>query len=190
LPAPIWVALCALTAAVSAGMPRGTPSDAAPPPPTHRITDVPLVEPNTNWCGPAALAAVLQYHGEAITAQDVAERIYLPDYRGSLNLDLLVHARERNFEAWAAAGSPDMLSRAIRRDRPVICMLRKRGPLARRNHYVVVRGYDVDRALWFIDGGDGKEVSCSTRRFEREWEGCGRWMLVVEGKTEQPPVGG
>ena len=159
-----------------------------PPPPAHSIAEVPLVERNTNWCGPAALAAVLRYHGEEIAAADIADEIYLPHYRGSLNLDLLIFARKRGFDVWANEGSADAIRRAIARDRPVICMVRRGNVVARRNHYVVVRGYDSERKVWLLDSGNGREEIFTEADFEREWAECGHWMLVVEGKKPTMPA--
>lgn len=164
---------------------------AAPGPPlpvAHRLDRVPLVERNTNWCGPAALAAVLQYHGEQTNAQEIAEAIYLPGFRGSLNLDLLVFARNRGYEAWAGEGSVEKLRKELARERPVICMVRRGNPLASRNHIVVVRGYDAKQAVWFLDGGEGAEEVTKATDFDAEWARCGRWMLVVEGKKIGEPA--
>ena len=189
----VSVFILSLLMALSTAAPPGpavAPFEPAkpPPPPTHRIADVPLVERNTNWCGPAALAAVLRYHGEEIAAADIADDIYLPHYRGSLNLDLLIFARKRGFDVWANEGSADAIRRAIARDRPVICMVRRGNVLARRNHYVVVSGYDSDRRVWFLDSGNGREETFAEADFDREWSECGRWMLVVEGKQPTTPA--
>ncbi len=181
-----------LLMALSAAAPPGSAGPLAhanpPPPPVHHIADVPQVERNTNWCGPAALAAVLRNHGEEIAAGEIADDIYLPHYRGSLNLDLLIYARKRGFEVWANEGSVDAIRMAIARDRPVICMVRRGNVVARRNHYVVVTGYDCDRRLWFLDSGNGREEIYTEADFDREWSNCNHWMLVVEGKTPTMPA--
>lgn len=159
---------------------------AAATPAAHHIVGVPLVAPNRDWCGPAALAAVLQYRGERIEAADIAREIYLPGYRGALNLDLLLFARSRGYEAWAGAGTPQALRRSIARDEPAICMVRSRGPLADRNHFVVVRGYDEDLGFWFVDAGNGREEVVAEADLGPRWEECGRWMLVVQGPASPP----
>lgn len=162
------------------------------PPPAHTIRGVPLVEQAAHWCGPSSLAAVLQYHGETVSPGDIADEIYLPDYRGSLNVDLLLYARRRDFDAWAGEGSDDVLRRAIAQNRPVICMVRRGNALARRNHFVVVSGYDSARGVWVVDSGAGKLETQSEAAFEAEWSECDRWALVVEGRKvkqaeERPP---
>jgi ABC-type bacteriocin/lantibiotic exporter with double-glycine peptidase domain len=158
-------------------------------PPSHHIAGVPLVERNTNWCGPAALAAVLRFHGEEVGAEEIAKEIYLPGYRGSLNLDLLIYARQRKFEVWAKEGTAEALRGAVARDRPVICMVRRGNPLASRNHFVVVTGYDETRGEWTLDSGEGKEETMRASDFEGEWGKCGSWMLVVEGREKRGEVG-
>jgi ABC-type bacteriocin/lantibiotic exporter with double-glycine peptidase domain len=151
-------------------------------PAVHRVTGVPLVEGSADLCGPAALAAVLSYHGDRISTSEIADAIHLPSYRGSLNLDLLVFARQRGFEAWTSAGSSDQLRGALAGDRPVICMVRRSNPLAGRNHFVVVKGYDWNRQVWFVDSGEGKDETLRATDFDAEWGRCDHWMLVIEGK--------
>ncbi len=162
------------------------------PPKTHTIPDVPLVAQTADWCGPAALAAVLQYHGEEITPDQIAQEVYLPDYRGALNLDLLLYARRRGFEAWAGEGSVHRITGAVCRNRPVICMVRRGNPLAQRNHFLVVTGYDSQKGVWVVDSGAGKRETLGQAHFHSEWQACGRWMLIVEGTQtreaeQQPP---
>ncbi len=159
-----------------------TATPGLPLPLAHHLAKVPLVERNINWCGPAALAAVLQYHGEQIKAQEIAEAIHLPGFQGALNLDLLVFARNRGYEAWAGEGSAEKLRQVLVRERPVICMVRRGNPLASRNHIVVVRGYDIEEGVWFLDSGEGAEEVVKAKDFAAEWARSGRWMLVVEGK--------
>jgi ABC-type bacteriocin/lantibiotic exporter with double-glycine peptidase domain len=170
------LALCLLAAAVVA---------AQAPPQAYVIQGVPSVAENPNWCGPAALAAVLQYHGEEVSPEEIAEEIYLPDYRGALNLDLLLYARRRGFEAWAGDGSAHQVRRAVSQDRPVICMVRRGNAVAERNHFLVVTGYDFRQGVWTVDSGAGKPETLTATQFDREWSDCGRWMLVVEGRQSK-----
>lgn len=176
------LALCLLAAAAVA---------AEAPPEAYAIADVPSVAESSNWCGPAALAAVLQYHGEDVSPEQIAEEAYLPEYGGALNLDLLLYARRHGFEAWGAEGSAHRIRGAVSRDRPVICMVRRGNPVAERNHFVVVTGYDARKGVWTVDSGAGKAETLGEEQFDREWRGCGRWMLVVEGRppreAQQPP---
>lgn len=154
------------------------------PPSQHHVAGVPLAESPRDECGPAALAAVLQYQGEEVTAADIGREIDLPGYHGAINLDLLLWARRRGFEAWAGEGSTYALQQAIGRELPVICMVRRRGPIADRNHFVVVRGYDNARQVWFMDAGNGSEEAVSASDFACDWGECGRWMLVVEERRD------
>lgn len=179
--------LAPLAALLAAALAAG--AGPAPPPAAHRVAGVPLAEPSRDHCGPAALAAVLQYHGESVRAADIARDIHLSAYRGAINLDLLFWARQRGFAARAQAGSEEQLRAALARDLPVICMVRARGALADRNHFVVLRGYDETAALWYVDAGRGREEAVPAGRFGRDWAECGRWMLIVEGRAAYPERG-
>lgn len=155
----------------------------SPLPSACHIDGVPLAAHTSDPCGPAALAAVLGYWGDKVEAEQIAQAIYLPDYRGSLNLDLLIVARRRGFEACAGESTTDELRRALSRGQPVICMVRRRNPLAARNHFVVLRGYDTAKGVWFVDSGQSAEERIADDDFDREWREAGRWMLVVEGRS-------
>jgi len=157
-----------------------------PLPAVHRIAGLPFAEQRKDWCGPAVLAAVLSYHGEKVAAADIARDIYLPGYRGALNLDLFLWAKKRGLAAWAGAGSEERIRQEVGRDRPVICMVRRRGRLADRNHFVILRGYDRPRQLWLVDNGTGKEEQVRFADFDHNWRECGRWMLVVQGGSPSP----
>jgi ABC-type bacteriocin/lantibiotic exporter with double-glycine peptidase domain len=161
----------------------------SPLPSSCHLERVPLAAHTSDWCGPAALAAVLVYWDDTVEVEQIAQAIHLPDYRGSLNLDLLIVARRRGFDAWAGESTTDELRRALARGRPVICMVRRRNPLAARNHFVVLRGYDTGKRLWFLDSGEGAEERIAHDDFDREWRDAGRWMLVVEGPRAGPSTG-
>jgi len=122
-----------------------------------------------------------------VNARQIADDIHLPHYRGALTLDLLLWARRRGCRAWAKTASADLLKSAIARDRPVICLLRKRGRLADRNHFVIVLGYQDDPPVWLLDTGERRERRIAAPDFERNWRDCGSWMLVVEGRAPSRP---
>jgi ABC-type bacteriocin/lantibiotic exporter with double-glycine peptidase domain len=179
----LWVGVAL---AVTLALARCDQSPPATPPPSHTIRGVPLADYRANWCGPAALAAVLQFYGVSVTAADIAKEIYLPGYRGTLNLDLLLYARKAGFDVWAGEGDAEKVKKAVARGRPVICMVRSRGRVVDRNHFVVIRGYDSLRRTWLLDDGTGKEVARRMLDFEKDWRDCGHWMLVVEGRKPTP----
>lgn len=189
-PRQITGVLVALTALVAGPLASAPETGPRPLPAAHHISGVPFAARERNWCGPSALAAVLQFHGEKATAAQIAKDIYLPNYHGSLNLDLLLWARKRGMQVWAATGEADRIKGAVVRDRPVICMVRRRGRLADRNHFVIVRGYDEEKQVWLLDEGNGREEPARMADFGKDWRECGRWMMVVEGKkTPARPEG-
>jgi ABC-type bacteriocin/lantibiotic exporter with double-glycine peptidase domain len=149
------------------------------PPAAHRVEGVALMEARSNWCGPEALAAVLKFHGEEVAPETIAAHVYLPELKGTLNLDLLLYSRKRGFQAWAGEGTSGDVRAHVAQDLPVIAMVRRGNPLASRNHFVIIHGYDMEAGIWWIDDGDGEAERWSTADFEREWASAGRWMLAV-----------
>jgi len=158
--------------------------------PAHVIHSVPLANYRAGWCGPAMLAAVLQFHGEKVTGEEIAKQLYLPRHRGSLNLDLLLFARAKGYQVWGGEGTRERVEQAVARNRPVICMVSGEGRGQGPNHFVVVRGYDRAQRIWLVDDGAGAQRAKDTGAFEADWARAGRWMLVIEGRKLTLGAGG
>ncbi len=65
----------------------------------HFLSEVPFFAQEDHYCGPAALASVLNFYGRELSQEEIAKSIYLPQVKGALNLDLLLYARKQGFEA-------------------------------------------------------------------------------------------
>ena len=163
---------------------RGSWAETAPKrPASFEIKAVPFVKQRRDWCGPAALASVLQFHGDKITQEQIAAEIYLPK-RGTLDLDLLLFARQRGFQAVAATGSPEQLKDAVAGSLPVICQVEKRDSLGARTHFVVVYGYDDAKQTFRLHDGTKGAVLVRQAAFQEAWRRGGQWMLVVRPKPK------
>lgn len=167
---PTALALAAL-AAVSASFACALPQ-------RHVIEDVPFVRQEPRWCGPAALESVLRYHGVEVTQRQIAEDIVLPD-GGVLNLDLKLYARRKGLRATSGRGTLDRLKRWVARDTPVICQLRMGGIKGRRNHFVVVYGYDEQEFRFIAHTGQREAQEIPILDFTRLWRDADNWMLVT-----------
>jgi len=158
-------------------------ADAPKRPSRFEIQGVPFVKQRGDWCGPAALASVLQYHGEKITQEQIASEIYLPR-RGTLNLDLLLFARRRGFPAAAQSGTADLLKETVAAGIPLICQVEREGRHARRTHFVVVYGYDDAQKTYRLHQGTEGSVAVSQEAFEKAWKPDDHWMLIVRPKPK------
>ncbi|NIW44576.1 MAG: hypothetical protein GWN30_07355, partial [Gammaproteobacteria bacterium] len=48
-------------------------------------------------CGPASLAGVLNYYGDHVGPDEIAEAIYRENIRGTVSLDMVLYVRKRGF---------------------------------------------------------------------------------------------
>jgi ABC-type bacteriocin/lantibiotic exporter with double-glycine peptidase domain len=147
-------------------------------PVAHSIERVPFVKQEPKWCGPAALEIVLRFYGLDISQRDIAQEIALPNGE-VLNLDLKLFARRKGFRAESHRGDIDLLKTWIARDAPVICQLRLGGIGMRRNHFVVVFGYDDRTSRLIAHTGERASQELKLTDFARAWRGAGNWMLVI-----------
>ena len=139
------------------------------------VDGVPFVRQRRNWCGPAALASVAQFHGLSLTQEQLAAEVYLESIAGTLTLDLEHAARQRGLWTHAGPGAAADVRRWLDRGVPVIALLRPRRPY----HYVVVVGYHAGRGYFLAHTGDAADRAISYARFARQHGAGTRWLLAA-----------
>ncbi|MEW5726001.1 MAG: cysteine peptidase family C39 domain-containing protein, partial [Thermodesulfobacteriota bacterium] len=92
-------------------------------------------------CGPAALAAVLNFHGAGVSPGEAAGAVFREDLRGSLGLDLTLYARSLGYPARWLTGRPEELTKAAEAGLPLIVMLDRGLAGVARLHFIVAAGY-------------------------------------------------
>ena len=151
----------------------------------HYIDGVLFFKQEDSSCGPAALASVASYWGKRVSMDQVIAKVYLPQLRGTLPMDMESFLREQGLETMSSAGTLDALKDQIRNDMPVICLIDLGFSVYRRPHYVTVIGFDdVDAVIIAHDGVHAQRV-ISYEQFLREWDRAGNWMLVAHPGTSQ-----
>ena len=144
----------------------------------HLIAGVPFIPQEEYQCGPASLAMVLQYYGTAIGQEEIAQALYLPSVRGTLNLDLEFYARRRGFAARAFAGTLDAAKAELRRDRPLI-VFQDVGVVSAVPHFAVLLGYDERARSVVLHSGTEAYRVVAYDEFERTWARRRGWTLLV-----------
>jgi ABC-type bacteriocin/lantibiotic exporter with double-glycine peptidase domain len=145
----------------------------------HLIGGVPFIPQDAYQCGPAALAMVLQYYGAAIGQEEIAQALYLPSVRGTLNLDLEFYARRRGFEARAFAGTLDGAKAELRRGRPLIVFQDLGVGGYAVPHFAVLLGYDDRARSVVLHSGPEAYRVVPYDEFERTWARRRGWTLLV-----------
>lgn len=145
----------------------------------HYIAGVPFYRQEENSCGPAALAGVAAFWGQQVDMEQIKVKVYLPELRGTLPMDMERFMREAGFRTSSSSGTLDDLKTQVRKNVPVICLLDLGFSLYRRPHYVTVIGFDdVNRALIAHDGVTENKV-IGYEKFMKAWDRAGGWMLVA-----------
>ncbi len=152
----------------------------------HYIAGVPFYRQGEDSCGPAAIAAVASFWGRSATVAEIKAKVYLPELRGTLPMDMERYLQEAGFRTTSSSGTLDALKGHIRRNVPVICLLDLGFSVYRRPHYVTVIGFDdVNEVFITHDGVDANAV-VGYQKFKKAWDRAGDWMLVALPVTRAP----
>jgi hypothetical protein len=174
-----WSCLCIALAAliftsgcVSAGGVRDVRGDDQ-----ATIIKVPFYPQKEYQCGPASLAAVLNFWGVPVTPEDVAKDIYSRSARGTLSIDMVLYAKEKGLEASWYAGGPDDLRQEIDSGLPLIVLVDRGFSVFQVNHFMVVVGYSGKGVI--VNSGRDEKEFVPMDEFLREWERTRFWTLLI-----------
>jgi hypothetical protein len=158
-------------------------------PSAHRIVGVPFVPGDPGACGPAALASILEFWGDPVTVQEIADTLAVPSLAGVFPLDLARFAASRapGSAILAETGTVAWLRERVAADQPIVVFLDLGfGPM-RQGHFVVVVGYDDAAERVLLYSGRDDTAAMSYREFASSWKRAGWWALALEGRRD---VGG
>jgi ABC-type bacteriocin/lantibiotic exporter with double-glycine peptidase domain len=152
----------------------------------HYIEGVPFYRQSESTCGPAALACILAFWGHPVDLEQITAKIYLPELRGTLPMDLENYAREAGFITASSSGTLEGLKALIRKGTPIICMLDFGFGFYRQPHYVSVVGFDDAHAVIIEHDGSKPNSLIGYDKFDKVWNRAGRWMLLITPETGGP----
>jgi tetratricopeptide (TPR) repeat protein len=115
--------------------------------------------------------------GAKVTPQELVPEVYLPERKGSLQIEMLAAARRHGLVAYQLAPSfADMLSE-VAAGTPVI-VLQNLG-ISDGWHYAVVVGYDYDSGKVILRSGDTERSIMPFIANEIVWRRSGYWAMVA-----------
>ena len=179
--AVMGLALAACTTPQTAALieaPGDLPSSAA-------VEDVPFFPQEDYYCGPAALATVLAWSGLPATPEELVDRVYTPERRGTLRSDVLAAARREGRLAVPVGSLRDVMAE-IAAGHPVLVFQNLSLSWYPQWHYAVAVGYDLERREITLRSGREAERVTSLDTFERTWERGDNWALVVLRPNQLP----
>ncbi len=149
------------------------------------LTATPFFAQKKYQCGPAALAMVLGASGIDVHPDDLVSAVYLPDRRGSLQVEMAAAARQWGRIPYPVPPDLAGLTAEIQSGRPVLVLQNtglKRWPVY---HYAVVIGvHPPDRLI--LRSGTRNRVEMPAAQFNRTWRRAGSWGLIVLSPGELP----
>jgi uncharacterized protein YvpB len=154
--------------------------------------DVPFIKQETNGCGAASIAMVMQYwqqqSGEAgDESSQVAyiQRALHPDKNhGTYASDMKSYFGKHHFRAYSFRGQWDDLRDNLAKGRPLIVAIKPRSADATL-HYLVVVGLDWEENIILVnDAAQRKLLKVDRAGFIKEWNAVGNWMLLA---IPEPP---
>ena len=152
------------------GLPQGLPE-------RMELTAVPFFPQSEYQCGPAALATTLAAFGAKVTPEELVPQVYLPERKGSLQVEMLAAARRHGMVSYVLAPSFESLLREIAAGNPVI-VLQNLGFVSGW-HYAVAVGYDYDRGELILRSGTTERAVLPFAAHEFVWKRSGYWAMVA-----------
>jgi len=162
-------------------------------PDEYRISSVPFVKQEKNWCGPASLTMVLNYWGDPINQSEVGSAVD-PEHDGTPPEGLISFLESRGYVVYDFArhsleyrsSTMDELKIWISHDYPVV-VSQWTYFSGKGGHYRVVVGYDAER-IYVKDPNSGS-IAFGTEYFLELWEMNNEYGLTVIGNTTKDSDG-
>jgi len=147
---------------------------------------VPFYPQELYQCGPASLAEVLVYRGFEVSPDELRSEVYLPQRKGSLQLEMVAAARGRGMLVYPLAPSLVALLQEVATGNPVLVLQNLSLPWFPVWHYSVVVGYDLHREELILRSGITKRLVTTFKVFERTWARSDHWAIVVLPPNQLP----
>jgi tetratricopeptide (TPR) repeat protein len=148
-------------------------------PKTAQVTNVPVIEQTSHFCGPAALAMALQWTGEKNVSIDrLATQVYTPELQGTLQNDMLAGARRHGKLAMVLSRQKDVFEE-VAQGHPVVVLQNLGLSWYPRWHYAVVTGYNLQKDEVYLHSGENKVTTLPLDTFYNTWNRAKNWSLLI-----------
>lgn len=178
----LWLTGCAATPQSDAltqhiAAPFATPTE---------LTQTPFFPQEEYQCGPAALAIVMQAQGVDITPDDLKDEVYIPQRKGSLQIEMITATRRHLLVPYILRPQLAEVLAEINAGRPVLVLQNQGVSWYPAWHYAVIIGYNLQEGKLILRSGTIKRYVMSMYTFERTWQRSQSWAMVTLKPGELP----
>lgn len=161
-----------------------------PLPARVELTEVPYFAQTQFHCGPAALAMAIGAHGKSIEPDTLAQSVYLPGRKGSLQVELQAAARQLGYVAYVLPPQLTDLLAEVAAGTPALVLQNLGLDMAPVWHYAVVVGFDLPAGALILRSGPTRRQLLSLATFERTWARGGHWAMLALPPGRLPATAG
>lgn len=148
---------------------------------------VPFIAQKAYYCGPAALASVAGYRGQAVDQQTVAAMSFVPGRRGSLTLEMQAAGRRLGLLPYPLEGRLSDILRELDGGNPVLVLQNLGLAWWPQWHYAVAVGYRLSDQSLLLHSGEQAYYRLGFSTFNATWARAGHWARVLVD-SERVPV--
>lgn len=152
------------------------------------LDSVPFFPQTQYQCGPAALATVMQYRGINILPETLTDQVYLPEKKGSLQIEMIAATRKQGLMPYLLTPQLKDLLTEVAAGNPVLVMQNLGYNWKPFWHYAVVIGFDIDTKILILRSGETKRWQTTLKTFERTWARSQHWALIIVKPENIPPT--
>ncbi len=150
------------------------------------LKNIPFFPQTRYQCGPASLAAVLNAAGLDTDATTLAGEIYIPDRKGTLQIELIAAVRQHGRVPYVIDNSLQSIISQLDHGLPVLVLLNLGYSVFPAYHYAVVIGYAPDSDSIIMRSGRNYRLLMPKNQFLSGWSKSGKWALVVPAAGTLP----
>jgi len=150
------------------------------------LSETPFYPQTEFMCGPSALATALHRTGVDVSPEQLADQVYVPGRKGSLQLEMVAATRRHDRLAVRIEPNLQAIVGELAAGWPVLVLQNLGVSWLPVWHYAVVVGYDPAANSFMLRSGTTERLEMRRSRCAQSWARAGNWAIVVLEPGELP----